>query len=250
MSFERFWNHELNPALAMQPFTWQHGLLIILGILSVVLTLKFALRIRASKHENKIKKGFAFWLIFLEIIYHLHYWTYGMFSVPLHLCSFGVMFSISMLLTDSKKVFEFLFFIGISGGLIALFIPNSLGYTYYNMRYYHFILLHMSIAIVPIYYYKAYGYRVTKLSIVKTLGFILAVSPLVVFVNYTFDKNYMFIGEKPTIIASLLPDWPYYIIIILVLGALFFYFLYLISTFGYKPLINQIKKAPQLLKSR
>jgi len=217
-SLRRFWDHDLNPDLAMQPFTWQHGLLVLLGVLSVVITLKYAKVIFNSRYERKIKKGFAIWLLFLEIVYHLHYWTYGMFSVPLHVCSFGVMFSIAILLTDSKKVFDFLFFIGIFGGLLALFIPNSLGYTYFNMRYYHFIVLHMSIAIVPIYYYKAYGYRVNRKSLNKTAILILSLSPLVTLVNYTMDRNYMFIGEKPEIIAGILPDWPYYIIVFLVLA--------------------------------
>ena len=138
MSFDRFFGHDINMDLAMQPFTIPHLILIILGILSVVLTLKYADKIRSLKREKVIKLSFAFWLLFLEIIYHVHYWAYGMFSVPLHICSFGVMFSIAILITDSKKVFEFLFFLGILGGLLALFIPNTLGYTYYNMRYYHF----------------------------------------------------------------------------------------------------------------
>lgn len=242
MTFEQFWNHDLNPELAMQPFTWQHGILIILGILSVVLTLKFAKTIKNSEYENRIKKGFAIWLIFLELIYHLHYWTYGMFSVPLHLCSFGVMLSIAILLTDSEKVFEFLFFLGILGGLIALFIPNSLGYVYYNMRYYHFILLHMSITIVPVYYYKAYEYRVTMKSVFKTIGLILVVSPLVIFVNYTQDKNYMFIGEKPEILSEYLPKWPYYIIVLLAGAILTLFGLYYMSNFGFDKIKSIIKR--------
>jgi hypothetical integral membrane protein (TIGR02206 family) len=236
MSLERFWNHELDPSLAMQPFTWQHGVLILLGIFSVILTLRYAEGIHNYKHEKRIKRGFAFWLLFLEIVYHLHYWTYGMFSVPLHLCSFGVMFSIAILFTDSKKAFEILFFLGIFGGLIALFIPNSLGYTYYNMRYYHFILLHMSIAIVPIYYYKAYGYRVTKHSVYKTIVFVLLLTPLVTFVNVTQNKNYMFIGEKPAILANYLPDWPYYIIIFVVIGFFLLNGLYYLSNLNFQKL--------------
>jgi len=242
MTLERFWNHELNPDLAMQAFTWQHGVLILLGILSVVLTLKFAERIKNLKFENKIKKGFAIWLLFLEIVYHVHYWSYGMFSVPLHICSLGVMLSIMILLTDSKKIFEILFFIGILGGLVALFIPNSLGYTYYNMRYYHFILLHMSISIVPIYYYKAYGYRVTLKSIYKTIGLILMMSPLVVFVNYTTGKNYMFIGNKPEILANYLPDWPYYIIIFLIFAFAALNVLYYMSNYGFAAIKSKIRR--------
>jgi len=241
MSFERFWNHDLNPDLAMQPFTWQHGILILLGILSVVLTLKYAIKVKESKYENNIKKIFAIWLLFLEIIYHLHYWSYGMFSVPLHVCSFGVMFSIAILITNSEKVFEYLFFIGIFGGLAALFIPNSLGYTYYNMRYYHFIVLHMSIAIVPIYYYKAYDFRITLKSVYKTMLLLSLLTPLVAYVNITFDKNYMFIGEKPEIIAGILPDWPYYIIIMIIGIFIGFHLLYFLSNYGIEPILKKIR---------
>jgi len=218
VSLERFFGHDIDFDLAMKPFTWQHFLLMFLGILSVVLTIKYAKKIKNSRFEKKIKIGFAIWLIVLELAYHIHYWAAGMFSVPLHVCSFGVTFSIILLLTNKYKIFEILFFVGIFGGLLALFIPNTLGYTYYNMRYYHFIVLHMSIAIVPIYYFKAYGFRVKMSSIYRTFGFMFIFLPLVVYVNYQFDQNYMFIGEKPTIIAKYLPDWPYYIILFLFLG--------------------------------
>ena len=231
MIFARFFGHDIDFAQAMKPFTWQHYLIMFLGVLGVVVTLKFADKLKAYKYENRVRIGFAIWLLFLELSYHLHYWLFGMFSVPLHICSFGVMLSVTILFTKNKKVFEVLFFVGIFGGLLALFIPNTLGYTYFNMRYYHFIFLHISIAIVPIYYFKAYGYRISLRSIYKTFGYIMLILPLVVFVNYVKDKNYMFIGEKPEIIADLLPDWPYYIIIFVFLGLIMFHLLFLISNY-------------------
>jgi hypothetical integral membrane protein (TIGR02206 family) len=229
MSFERFWSHELDQELALQIFTWQHFLLITLGVLSVVLTLYFAPTIKASNKEGMFKKTMIGILLFLEVIYHVHYWSHGMFSVPLHVCSFGAMFSIALLITNSKKVFDFVFFIGVFGGLAALFVPNSLGYTYYNMRYYHYILIHMMIVIVPIYYYKAYEFRVTLRSVYKTVLFLLLLSPLIITVNETFDRNYMFVGEKPRVIASLLPEWPYYVFVLFIAMFVFFHGLYYIS---------------------
>ena len=234
MSLQRFFGHDINFELAMKPFTWQHYLLILLGIMCVVGGLLIADKIRNSRFEKRIKRGFALWLLLLEITYHIHYWGYGMFSVPLHICSFGVIFSIALLLTDNYRVFEILFFVGIFGGLLALFIPNTLGYTYYNMRYYHFILLHASITIVPIYYYKAYKYRIRMSSIYKTFAAMAIISPIVISVNYVFDKNYMFIGEKPLILAAYLPDWPYYIIIFMTLSFVSLHALYFVSNFDYK----------------
>lgn len=234
MGFERFFGHDIDFEFAMKPFTWQHGILVLLGIISVIGTLMIANKIYNSKYKKVIKYGFIIWLLFLEITYHIHYWGFGLFSVPLHICSFGVMLSVVLLITNKYKVFEILFFVGILGGLLALFIPNTLGYTYYNMRYYHFILLHMSITIVPIYYYKAYGYRVKLSSIYKTFGLFTLIAPLVIAVNYFYDKNYMFIGEKPQIVARFLPDWPYYIIIFIVVGFILLHVVYFVSNFDYK----------------
>jgi len=242
MSFALFFGQEINFDLAMKPFTWQHYLLISLGIASVVVTLLLANKLKKSRFEKRVKIGFAIFLIILELTYHIHYWAFGMFSVPLHVCSFGVILSVILLLTNKYKAFEILFFVGILGGLLALFIPNTLGYPYYNIRYYHFILLHMSITIVPVYYYKAYGFRIKFSSIYKTAGLFLAILPLVVYVNYTFDRNYMFIGEKPSIIANLLPEWPYYIIIFIALGFIIFHLLYLVSNFKYRNFFHKFFK--------
>lgn len=234
MSFMRFFGHDIDMNLAMQPFTWQHYLLIFLGVSSVVGTYLLADKLKRYKYENRVRYVVAFWLIALELSYHLHYWLFGMFSVPLHICSFGVILSVTILITNKYKVFEYLFFIGLFGGLLALFIPNTLGYTYYNIRYYHFILLHMSIAIVPIYYYRAYGFRIKYSSIYKTFGIFLLVLPLVVFVNYMKDKNYMFVGDKPNIIADYIPDWPYYIFIFAFLAFIMFHLLYFVSNINDK----------------
>lgn len=236
MSFARFFGHDIDFDLAMKPFTWQHYLLIFLGIMCVVITLKYAKKLKNSKYEALIKKVFIGWLILLELSYHIHYWAYGMFSVPLHVCSFGMLFSVLLLATGKYRYFEILFYVGILGGLLALFFPNTLGYTYFNMRYYHFIFLHMAIAMIPIYYYKAYDFRISYRSIYKTMGLLFSVLPLVIFVNYMFDKNYMFIGEKPEIVASILPDWPFYIIIFVGLIPILFHGLYFISNFDFKRL--------------
>jgi hypothetical integral membrane protein (TIGR02206 family) len=229
MSWERFWSHEVNFDMAMQVFTWQHVMLIVLAILSVAVPLVYGPRLRSSRWETPVKRTMIGVLVFLELIYHVHYWSHGLFSAPLHVCSFGAMFSIGLLLTNNKKFFDVVFFIGVFGGLAALVVPNSLGYTYYNMRYYHYILIHMVIVIVPIYYYKAYGYRVTLRSLYRTIGFLLVLSPLIVTVNAVFDRNYMFIGDKPRVIASLLPEWPYYVFVLFVLMVINFHAIHYVS---------------------
>ena len=139
MTFQTFFGHDIDFSKAATMFTIHHALYVMSGILTVFLILKFGHYIKESRYEQRIKKILVGILVFLEIIYHIHNWTYPRLSIPLHICSFAVILSIMMLLTDSKKVFEYLFFFGILGGAMALSFPNSWGYTYLNFRYYHFL---------------------------------------------------------------------------------------------------------------
>ncbi len=244
MSLETFFSQDTNFDLAMKPFTWQHGVLVFLAIATIFLTLRYAEKVRDSKHIKKIKIGFAIWVISLEIIYHIHYWMHGMFSLPLHLCSLGAFLSVYLLLTDSKKAFQLLFLIGITGGLMALLIPDTLGYTYFNVRYYLFPLMHINIMMVPIFYFKAYKFRIDRKSIYITTIVILALMPIANIFNNAYDRNYLFIGREPRIFGDALPPYPFYLIIGAIGAFLFFNILYYIQFtdckkikrfFGFKP---------------
>jgi len=230
MNIERFFAQEFNFDLAMKPWSWQHGVFVIIAVSFIYLTLHFAQAIKQSKHEQKIKYILVFWILLLELLYHLHYWIHGEFSIPFHMCSISAFLSVYVLLTDSKKGFQMLFLIGITGGFVALVLPDTLGYPYYNIRYYLYPLMHINILIVPIYYYKAYGYRLIKINIYKTFFFILALSPLAAYFNNVYDRNYLFTNSKPRIFASILPGWPYYYIIGIVGLFIFFHILYYIQS--------------------
>lgn len=238
MSLETFFSQELNFDLAMKPFSWQHGVLVLLGLLSVYVTLKYSHTIKGKPYEKKIKYLFAFWVFALELTYHIHYWMHGMFSVPMHMCSLGAFLSVYILLTDSKKAYSMLFLIGITGGFIALMLPDTLGYPYYNVRYYLFPIMHMNILIVPIFYYKAYGYRINLRSIYITFITIMALLPIANILNKTYDRNYLFIGQEPRILASFLPGWPYYFII----GVIGLFFVFHLLYFLQHTSISTFKK--------
>ena len=229
MSIERFFAQEILFEKAMKPFTWQHALFVLLALATIYITLKFAQAIKNSKNEKKYKIAFASWVLLLELLYHIHYWMHGMFSVPFHMCSVGAFLSVYVLLTDSKLAFQMLFLIGITGGTIALLIPDTIGYPYYNIRYYLFPLMHMNIMIVPIYYYKAYGYRILRRSVFITYFFILALLPFASILNNRFDRNYLFIGQKPTIFGDFLPDFPGYMIVGAIGLFIVFNFLYYVQ---------------------
>ncbi len=228
---ERFFGYDIDYDLAIKVFSWQHFVFIALAILTVVLTLRYADKLYEFKRKSVINKTVFIILILLESTYHIHNWFRNQFSVPLHLCSFSIILSIMLVKTRKQKYFDLLFFIGPLGGIVALIFPEMGGFTYYSFRYYHFIIAHLFIISVPLYYYKAHGMRVNLYSLKKTYLFLLIMAPIVFTVNRVFDMNYIFINRKPNldIVANNIPEWPYYIVVFIVGVLLFHTVLYKVS---------------------
>lgn len=215
---ENFFGYVIDPDKAVRLFTWHHYLLIGLGVLSVVLPLNFSHLVYNSKYEAKIRNITFLFLLFLEIVYHLHNWFAGHISFPLHISSFAVIMSLALLKTKSQRIFEFVFFFGVLGGLMALLVPFSYGFPYYNIRYYHFILLHMLIIIIPLYFYKAYGFRVTLRATYKTFIMVLLVAPVIFHLNILLTSlnadnpvNYWFITYIPEHVSMIFKNQAIYI---------------------------------------
>lgn len=231
MNLKDFFIHEVNSDFVISPYSYQNIIFILIAIISIVMILLFANKIKESKYEKKIKISVAILLVVLEVSYHIHNIVNGVISVPLHISSFSTILSIIILLTDSEKIFNTLFFFGVLGGIAAFVMPDMLHYTYYHFRFYNFVLIHIGIMIVPLYYYKAYNYELKLKSLYRIYLFLLVIAPFIILANYLLDKNYMFIGQKPDIIAAYLPEWPYFIIIYLIMIFILFHILYLILHF-------------------
>jgi len=234
MSWNDLFAHEYDLENVFVFFSLEHYMFVTIALLGTILILYFAKRIKKWKHEKSLRISIASFMIFLEIGYHTHNWLNGKFSIPLHVCSAAVIVSIILLITNSKKVFGYVFFLGLLGGYTALFLPDMSDYTYINMRYYHFIIIHLLIVVIPLYYYKAYEYRVTSESVKKAFLLLLAMSPLAMYINATMDRNYMFIGEKSETVLDIMPPWPYYIIVFAILIYSLFYSMYRLSNLSIK----------------
>ena len=229
MSWSDLTAHEYDLDNVFVFFSIEHFMFITIALSATFLILHFAHYIKEWKYEKSLRIGIASLMVILELGYHTHNFINGKFSIPLHVCSVAVIISIYLLLTNSKKAFGLVFYLGLLGGYTALFLPDMSDYTYINMRYYHFIIIHLLIVVIPLYYYKAYGYRLTLHSVRRAVLLLLAMTPLAVYINTTMDRNYMFIGEKPDPIAAYLPPWPFYILLFGVLIIGLFYSMYFLS---------------------
>lgn len=210
MILRTFFGHDIDYSKAATMFTIHHVILVLFGLTTILLTLKYANYIRET-FDHRFRIILIALLVFLEITYHIHNWTYPRFSVPLHICSFAVIMNVLLLLTRQHKFFEYAFFFGTLGGAMALLFPNSLGYTYLNFRYYHFIILHSAIMMVPLYFYKAYEYRVDYHTLIKVFKSVIFMALIVYILNGIFKDNYWFINEIPDNVSNVFQNYYVYI---------------------------------------
>jgi len=220
MTFDKFFGHDydLNFIDSVKMFNIHHYIYISFVIATYVLVLKFAKKIKESSNEEKIKIALIIWLVVLEIIYHVHNWTAPRFSIPLHVCSVGVMLNIALLLTNNQKVFNYAFFYGILGGTMALLFPVSFGYTFRNIRYYHFLLIHLTIISIPLYYYKAHGFRVNYKTTLRVFRTSVIIMMLMIIINGFLhdlgipEANYWFVSFIPSSVEGVFNSWSTYIV--------------------------------------
>lgn len=215
MTFKTFFGHDLDYSKAETMFSVHHVLLLFFGLITVFMTLRYANTIH-ELYDTKFRMIMIGFLVFLEITYHIHNWTYPRFSLPLHISSFAVLLNIALLYTKKQRIFEYTFFFGLGAGVIALAFPNSLGYTYLNFRYYHFIIIHCLIMVGPLYFYKAYDYRVDYPTLIKVFKSVIVMGFIIFGFNRLFNQNYWFISEIPINVSSVFKNYYVYITIFII----------------------------------
>ena len=67
MLLTNFFGHDLDMSKAQRIWTVHHAILLLCALITIIGALYFALKIKASKNEKKIKYIFMFLLIFLKL---------------------------------------------------------------------------------------------------------------------------------------------------------------------------------------
>ncbi len=165
-----------------------------------------------------LKYGLLFMLIVPEVGFHAWSAYYGnwdiQYSLPLELCSISIIVSVFLLLTGSRLAYQFVFFAGIMGALMALVTPN-LYYTFPHFRFIHFFVVHFGIILAGLYMTWIEGYRPTWRSIGIAMVLLNILLIVVLSINYVLNANYMFLMRKPDTVSLLdiLGPHPYYLIV-------------------------------------
>lgn len=183
----------------------------------VVMCLLLYLNINKIKNNpvlnKKIKRIIGFTaltsLIILRI-YEINWHSGNVWqAMPLHFCSVAYILLIVAMFTENQKLNSYVFYMGITGGSMAILFPGvSIGISYYRTIEYFFS--HALLIFVPIYLFNVDGVRLGNWAYaLDYCKFLLITSLLLVVYNDIFGTGYFFLnGRVPNSWDEVLPPWP------------------------------------------
>ncbi|WP_134704732.1 TIGR02206 family membrane protein [Ammoniphilus sp. YIM 78166] len=214
-------------------FSGEH--LITISIIVVLCVLMFVFR--KQLQEQRKKQILRFSLVFLLYgTYALsHLWllfgknTWSLKThLPLHLSDLAVILAPLMLLTNSEKLFQFMYYAGLASSIQAILTPDLGQYTFPHIRYIGFFVLHGGVALACLFMLVSTTYRPNHRSIWVTVLIINLYAACVFFINKWLGSNYLYIMKKPGNDSPLdyLGPWPWYLLSMEFLMIVSFYLLY------------------------
>lgn len=206
-----------------------------IALLSIVAFNFYLLRYKAKDESSrsKIRWAMAILLWFNELGWHIWNASVGQWNIqamlPLHVCSVLVWLGGVMLVTKNFTIYEFTYFMGIGGALQALLTPDLGMYGFPHYRFFQTYISHGLIVTSAIYMTVVEGFRPTWRSFGRVFVGMNIYMLIVFFINQAIGSNYMFVAHKPETASLLdvLPEWPWYIIHLELIGLLTCLILYI-----------------------
>lgn len=177
--------------------------------------------------------GMAAVLVVNEVAGHFWYWAVGVwhvnFMLPLHLCSLFVWLTAIELLSGSRRLFEFTYFLGIGGALQALITPDLTNFGFPHYRFFQAFFMHATIVLGNVFMAAVEGYRPTAKSLLRVAVGTNVYMVAILGVNKLLGSNYLFVSGKPALptMLDLMAPWPWYILEMEAVGAAVCLLLYL-----------------------
>jgi hypothetical integral membrane protein (TIGR02206 family) len=135
-------------------------------------------------------------------------------TLPLHLCSISNLIACFVLfIPKNQKLFEFLFYCGFWGGLMAILTAQINDYDGSLFKYIQYYTSHGTIIFMPLYMFYHLNYKLSKFSWLKLLLILNIFMAIIIPINFKIGSNYMYLAEAPNIKNPLVyGDWPFYIV--------------------------------------
>ena len=205
--------------------------LVILAVLAALLYL-FRAQLRKDRSGRTVRIGLILILACSEISLNAWYVWQDRYNakdtLPLELCTISLYLSVFMLIFNSRRLLQIVYFIGIGGAMQAMLTP-ALDYGFPHYRFIEFFAAHIAIILAVLYMVWVEQCRPTLKSIFLTMGFLNLLLIVVGSINFLTGGNYMFLARKPETASLLdvLGPYPWYLLSLEVVAFVLFLLLYL-----------------------
>ena len=201
----------------------------------LVLLNLFLLRDRKKDEQTRRKTRWAIAILLLADEAAWHFWNiaFGTWNVqehlPLHACSILIWLAGYMLIKKDQRIYEFAYFMGISGALQALLTPDIGIYGFPHFRFFQTFISHGLLVTAAVYLTTVEAMRPTWKSMLRVIGFANVYMVMVFGINSLIGSNYLYVNHKPfgSTLLDALPEWPVYLIFMELIGFFMFLLLYL-----------------------
>ena len=198
---------------------------LIYGVISTVLCIAVAWVYSKSSEKLKIIiiQAVSYLVIFNEIAFQINMIFYGIWSIetslPLEMCYISaLLIPFYSMNNQSRALKNWFFFAGFCGSLFAFINTNLSEFEqiYISIHYFfaHGLVIFIALSII------ADGYRPTWNDYYDVIKWTTILVLIIIIINILLSSNYMFTFEKPKGInfTLLMPGWPFYFLIMLLVG--------------------------------
>ncbi len=140
---------------------------------------------------------------------------------PLNLCDWATVVTVITLLYPNQRTFELAYFWALAGTLQGMMTPD-VAYDFPDIEFVLFFVFHGGIIASVLYMIFGLGWRPYPASLPRVIGWSLLYAAIAGLFDLWFGTNYAFLRAKPPFatVFSFMPDWPWYIPLLVVLGLL------------------------------
>ncbi len=218
---------------------------VVFGMISTVLCIAVAWVYNNSSEKTKqvILETIGYLVVFNELAFQVSMFYYGSWShttsLPLEMCYISaLLIPVYNRNKHSRILQNWFFFAGFGGSLFAFINTNlsQMDQIYISIHYFfaHGLVIFIMLSIV------IDGYRPTWYDYLDAIKWTTFLVLIIISINYVIGSNYMFTFDKPEGVnfTLLMPDWPYYFIIMLFIGICFYTLMMILFS------IPSLKKRP------
>jgi hypothetical integral membrane protein (TIGR02206 family) len=214
-----------------RPFSVDHLITMAIIIILCILLFVFRNNLQEKRNRNLFRFTLAIIILVDNILYHLwlvseHAWT-ARKALPLQLSDLAALLAVVMLLTESYRIFQFMYFAGLGSAIQVILTPDLYKFSFPHFLYFQSFISHGGVVLACLFMVVAYNYRPTIPSMCVTILLVNIYGVFVFFLNKVLGSNYLYIMKKAGMtILNYFGPWPWYLLTIELAMILSFYILY------------------------